>query len=173
MSIGIVLIDLTPGFQSDFMGYLFGSMLAVDDTDIYYMVGLLLLIVWVIAFFYRDILCVSYDREYAKLKGISTSFFHTLILLLSAFSTIIAIRVVGIILVIALLSIPIYLAERFSSSLLAMMFISSILSAIFTLVGLALSYTFDLSSGASIVLVGSGVLCSIMGYDFIKKIKLK
>ena len=75
MSIGIILIDLTPGYQSDFMGYLFGSMLAVDDMDLYFMVVLLVAIGLIIGFFYRDILCVSYDREYAKLKGISTIFF--------------------------------------------------------------------------------------------------
>ena len=72
-----------------------------------------------------------------------------------ATSSIIAIKVVGLILVIALLTIPIYIAERLSNSLISMMIISSILSSIFTLSGLWLSYSYDLTSGASIIMISA------------------
>ena len=79
MSFGILLVDLTPGYNSDLMSYLFGSILAVDNTDIMFMLILLSFIVLVLVFFYRDILAVSYDSEYANLRGIYTRFFYTLI----------------------------------------------------------------------------------------------
>jgi len=155
MAIGIILVDLTPGYNVDLMSYLFGSILAVSSEDIQYMSILLVIIVGIVTLFYREILAVSYDSQYASLRGINVKFFYTLILVLSALTIVIAIKVVGLILVIALLTIPIYIAEKISNSLGVMMIISGILSSSFTLIGLLFSYQFDLTSGASIILVSA------------------
>ena len=155
MAIGIILIDLTPGYNVDLMSYLFGSILAVSNDDISYMSILLVAIVFIMTFWYRDILAVSYDSQYATLRGINVKLFYTIILVLCSLTVVVAIKVVGLILVIALLTIPIYIAEKLSSSLGIMMFISSILSMIFTIMGLYLSYEFDLTSGATIILVSA------------------
>ncbi len=158
MAIGIIFVDLTPGYNVDLMSYLFGSILAVSHTDILYMSILLVFIVSIVTLFYQEILAVSYDSEYAGLKGINVKFFYTLILVLCALTVVIAIKIVGLILVIALLTIPIYIAMSISNSLAKMMIISSILSSIFTFLGLWLSYSFDLTSGASIILVSATAL---------------
>ncbi len=155
MAIGVLFIDLTPGYNVDMMSYLFGSILAVSTEDIYFMSALLAIIIFVITFWYRDILAVSYDSEYAKLRGVNVRFFYTLILILSALTVVIAIKVVGLILVIAMLTIPVYIAEKLSSSLLSMMFISGIIATLFTLAGLWFSYTYNLTSGASIILISA------------------
>ena len=155
MAVGVILIDLTPGYNVDLMSYLFGSILAVSQTDLYFMSILLSIIIFIVTVWYRDILAVSYDSQYASLRGINVKFFYTLILVLSALTVVIAIKVVGLILVIALLTIPIYIAEKLSNSLSFMMFISGVFSSIFTLCGLWLSYEFDLTSGASIILVST------------------
>ncbi len=155
MAIGILLIDLTPGYSVDLMSYLFGSILAVSSQDIYFMSALLIAIILIILFWYRDILAVSYDPQYASLRGINVRFFYTLILVISALTVVIAIKVVGLILVIAMLTIPIYIAEKLSSSLLGMMFISGALSSVFTVIGLYLSYTYDLTSGATIIMISA------------------
>lgn len=155
MAVGIILIDLTPGYSVDLMSYLFGSILAVSDDDILFMGGVLLLTLFVLLFWYREILAVSYDSEYASLRGINVNFFYTLILILSALTVVIAMKVVGLILVIALLSIPTYIAQALSSSLISMMFLSGIFATLFTLIGLVLSYSYDLSSGAAIILVSA------------------
>lgn len=155
MAVGIILVDLTPGYNVDLLSYLFGSILAVSHEDLYYMGSLLLVTVVIITFWYRDILAVSYDSEYAALRGINVPFFYTLILVLSALTVVIAIKVVGLILVIAMLTIPIYIAEKLSNSLASMMFISGILSSVFTIAGLILSYNYDLTSGASIIIVSA------------------
>jgi zinc transport system permease protein len=155
MAIGVILVDLTEGYNVDLMSYLFGSILAVSSNDLYFMSALVFIIIGIITFWYRDILAVSYDSQYASLRGINVKVFYTIILVLSALTVVIAIKVVGLILVIALLTIPIYIAERLSNSLISMMIISSILSSIFTLSGLWLSYSYDLTSGASIIMISA------------------
>ena len=158
MAIGVIFIDLTPGYNVDMMSYLFGSILAVSTEDIYFMAALLAVIIFVITFWYRDILAVSYDSEYAKLRGVNVRFFYTLILILSALTVVVAIKVVGLILVIAMLTIPVYIAEKLSTSLLSMMFISGLIATLFTLTGLWFSYSYNLTSGASIILVSAASL---------------
>ncbi len=161
MAIGIVFVDLTPGYNVDLMSYLFGSIIAVSKDDILYMSFLDLFIISVIVFFYKEILAVSYDSEFASLRGINVKFFYTLILVLAGLCVVAAIKAVGLILVIALLTIPTYLAESFASKLSSMMIISSILATIFTILGLVVSYMYDISSGASIIIVAVVILAIV------------
>ena len=153
MAIGIIFVDLTPGYNVDLMSYLFGSIIAVSSEDLIYMFILDIFIISIIIFFYKQILAVSYDSEFASLRGINVKFFYTLILILSALCVVAAIKAVGLILVIALLTIPTYLAETFATKLSSMMIISSILATMFTISGLVVSYFYDISSGASIIMV--------------------
>ena len=155
MAIGIVFIDKTIGYKSDLLSYLFGSILAVSKSDIYYMLAVDAFIVFTVILFYRKILAVSYDMEYAGLLGINTKFYYILILVLSSLSIVISIKVVGLILVIALLTIPTFIAQKISSSLKEMMLFSTLLSMFFSITGLFVSYYLDITSGASIILVSA------------------
>jgi len=163
MAVGIILVDLTPGYNVDLMSYLFGSILAVNREDLLYMGALLGIILAVLFFWYHEILAVSYDGEYASIVGVNVPFFYTLILVLSALSVVVAIKVVGLILVIALLTIPIYIAQNITASLYGMMLASGLIASVFTLSGLWFSYHFDLTSGACIILVSAAGLCLFMG----------
>ncbi len=165
MALGIILIDLTPGYNVDLMSFLFGSIIAVSLNDIYYMIVLDIVIVALVTYYYREFLAISYDSEFAQLRGINVKFFYTLMLVLSALTVVAAIQVVGLILVIALLTIPTYIAENYANRLSTMMILSVIFAAVFTLSGLILSYIYDLSSGASIIVV------SIFGLIISKIIK--
>lgn len=164
MAVGIVFVDLTPGYNVDLMSYLFGSIIAVSQEDIYFMMGLDVIIIAIVVMFYKEILAVSYDAQFASLRGISVKLFYTLILILSALCVVAAIRVVGLILVIALLTIPTYLAESFANKLSEMMVISAVLATLFTVCGLMISYFYDISSGASIILTAIAVLVVVKGY---------
>ena len=155
MAIGIVLVDLTPGYNVDLMSYLFGSILAVSKQDLIFMAILAIVVLIFIHKYYKEILAVSYDSEYAMLRGINAKLFFTFILILSALTVVVAIKVVGLILVIALMTIPTYIAEQISSSLYGMMLKSALLSCIFTIIGLIISYQFDITSGASIILTSA------------------
>ena len=152
MALGIIFIDITPGYNVDLMSYLFGSIIAVSSGDVLYMAILDIFIISIVMIFYKQILAVSYDSEFASLRGINTKFFYTLILILASLCVVAAIKAVGLILVIALLTIPTYLAESFASRLSTMMILSSALATLFTIIGLAISYYYDISSGASIII---------------------
>jgi len=172
MAIGVILVDLTPGYKVDLMSYLFGSILAVSQSDLYFISILLGVILFVVIFWHRNLLAVSYDSEYASLRGINVKLFYTLILVLCSLTVVISMKVVGLILVIALLTIPVYIAEKFSSSLLQMMFASSIFSTIFTLGGLFFSYRYNFTSGASIILVSAtGLVVFVLGEKLYRVIK--
>ena len=162
MAIGILLLDLTPGYNVDLMSYLFGSILAVPDTDIWLMVGVGAVILAAVIYFYHDYLALSYDEEFAQIRGVKVKTLYILMIVLLALGIVMVIQVVGLILVIALLTIPPYIAEKFSKSLFQMMILSSMLGAFFTVSGLWFSYEFNLTSGASIILVaGIGFLLSL------------
>ncbi len=170
MALGILLIDLTPGYQSDLLSYLFGSILAVNREDIYLMGVILIIVIATIIKYYRDLLALSYDIEFAKLRGVDVKTLYVVMLALASLAIVMAIQVVGLIMVIALLSIPTYIAERLSKSLAQMMVISGVLATIFTLVGLFVSYTYNLTSGASIIFVASVSLGLYLFFDkLIKK----
>ena len=156
MAVGILFVDLTPGYRVDLMSTLFGSLLTVSGEDLVLMAGAAVTVLGAVSWYYQDFLALAYDEEYARTRGVATGRLHTLVLALTALAVVVLIRVVGLILVIALLTIPPYLAERRSRSLGGMMVRSTLASGVFVLAGLGLSYRYDLSSGATIILVASG-----------------
>jgi zinc transport system permease protein len=167
MAVGIILLDLTPGYNVDLMSYLFGSILAVPDSDLWIMFTVGVVIIGTVIFFYDDYLAMSYDEEFAQIRGVRVKFLYFLLISLLAVSIVMIIQVVGLILVIALLTIPPFIAEKHANSLFKMMVFSCVLSIIFTLTGLWLSYVFNLTSGASIILVaGTGFLVAL-GLDWL------
>ena len=155
MAIGVILLDLTPGYNADLMSYLFGSILAVPASDLWQMGAIGAGVVITVTFYYNDFLAMSYDDEFARLRKVPVTFLYCLLLVMIALTVVMIIRVVGLILVIALLTIPPFIAEKFTGSLRAMMVVASLLSCLFTVSGLWLSYLFNLTSGATIILVAA------------------
>ena len=155
MAIGVVLLDLTPGYNVDLMSFLFGSILAVPGSDLWQMAAIGIAVIAIVTYYYNDFLAMSYDDEFARLRNVPVTFLYCLLLGMVALTVVMIIRVVGLILVIALLTIPPFIAEKFTGSLRAMMVLSSILSCLFTITGLWLSYLFNLTSGATIILVAA------------------
>ena len=155
MAIGIIFVDLTPEYSGDLMSYLFGSILSVPSEEIWIMGFIDIVIIVSITLFYKEFLAVSFDSEFARLRGINTALFYFLIILFSSIVVVITMRGVGLILIMALLTIPVFIASKISNSLASMIFTSSTLATIFSLIGLYISYQFDISSGASIILVAS------------------
>jgi zinc transport system permease protein len=156
MAFGILMIDLTPGYHVDLMSYLFGSILAVPAADLWIMLVMGVLIAVLVAFYYKDLLALSYDEEFARIRGVPVRGLYFTMIGMLAVTVVMVIQVVGLILVIALLTIPPYIVEKHAKSLAQMMIGASLLGAVFTTTGLWLSYRFDLTSGASIIMV-SGV----------------
>lgn len=153
MAFGIILLDLTPGYNVDLMSYLFGSILTVPTSELWIMGVLVVLVLGFVFVHYHEILALSYDEEFATVRGIPVRFIYFSMIGLLAVTIVMVIQVVGLILVIALLTIPPYIVEKYAGSLARMMIGASVIGAVFSVVGLFLSYRFDLTSGATIILV--------------------
>ncbi|WP_281951428.1 metal ABC transporter permease [Nitrosophilus kaiyonis] len=152
MSIGIVFVDLTPGYNVDLLSFLFGDILMVPKEDLFYMGFVDIILIISIILFYNIFLAIAYDRDFLKLRGVNVEFFHYLLLILIALTVVMSIRSVGLILIIALFSIPPFIAEKFTISLKSMILLSSIISFVFIIFGLYISYIFNISATASIIL---------------------
>lgn len=162
MALGIIFSELTPGYNVDLMSYLFGSILSVPGSDLWYMVCLNLVVLLFVFYFYKELVAMSYDEEFSFVVGIPVRALYFALLGLISLSVVMIIRVVGLILVIALLTIPPFIAEKYTSSLGKMMVLASLLSMVFTLAGLWVSYQFNLASGATIIMVaGVGFFLSL------------
>jgi zinc transport system permease protein len=157
MAIGVMFIIRTPGYKTDLMTYLFGNIVMADERAIQLLVILDVIILSVGAMFYRQLLAVCFDEEFARLRGVSIGLFYTLLLCLTALTIVTLIYVVGIVMVIALMTLPVAVAGRFSKHLWQMMILAAILSTIFTTAGLAISYGPDLPPGATTILLAGAV----------------
>ena len=156
MALGIIMVDLSPGYNVDLMSYLFGSILTVPESDLLIMLAMGIVIAALVTYYYKDLLALSYDEEFARIRGVPVKGLYFTLIGMLAVTIVLVIQVVGLILVIALLTIPPFIVEKYARSLVQMMVASSILGAVFTITGLWLAYRFNLTSGASIIVV-SGI----------------
>ena len=155
MALGIILIDLTPGYNIDLMSYLFGSILLISQQDISAMIILTMFVGLSVFFLYPQFLALSYDTEFAHIRGIPVKILYTFLLVMVAISVVMIIRLVGLILVIAFMTIAPFIAEKFAKSLGSMMLYSFLLNLLFTVTGLMISYKCNLTAGATIILCAS------------------
>ena len=168
MASGIILIDLTPGYNVDLMSYLFGSILTVPGSDLLTMAIVGVAMTILVAWYYQDLLAMSYDEEFARIRGVPVKKLYFGLIGMLAVAIVLIIQVVGLILVIALLTIPPFIVEKYANSLVQMMVASSVLGAVFTVTGLWISYQYDLTSGASIIMVSGIVFLISLGVDKIR-----
>jgi zinc transport system permease protein len=161
MAAGILFISQTPGYNQDLMSYLFGNILMVSRQDLWLIAGLDALVVGMGLIFYNQFLAVCFDEEFARLRGLWVEFYYLLLLCLTALTVVLLSTVVGIVMVIALLSLPVAVAGQFSKNLWQMMTLSALLSAVFTTAGLALSYGPDLPAGATIIILAGAVYLAL------------
>ncbi len=163
MASGVILLDLTPGYNVDLMSYLFGSILTVPASELWVMVVMGIVVTALVVFYYQDLLALSYDEEFARIRGVPVNALYLAMIAILAVTIVMVIQVVGLILVIALLTIPPFIVEKYAKSLVQMMVSSAVLGALFTVTGLWLSYRYNLTSGASIIMVsGAAFFASLL-----------
>ena len=150
MALGILFIALTPGYAPDLMSYLFGSLLFVPWSYVWLVLALDLLIGATVFLLYKELAAVSFDEEFAEITGVPVERIFLVLLALTALAIVTLIRVVGIILAIALLTVPAATARQWSDSLGRMMGIATVLCALCTTGGLLLSYALGAGWGASL-----------------------
>jgi zinc transport system permease protein len=167
MAIGIILIDRSEGYKSDLMSYLFGSILSVPASDLILMAVLDGVIILLVTLFFKELQAISFDETFTTLQNVPVNAIYMLLLSMIAITVVMMMRVVGLIMVIALLTIPAAISSMHVRSLKSMMLLSSLLGMVFTVAGLWISYSWNLTSGATIILVsGIAYILSIALQDF-------
>jgi len=163
MALGIIFINLTTGYAPDLFGYLFGSILTVTPFDLYMMLCLNLVIILMTVLFFREFLFICFDEEFSTVVGVPATILYFALLCLISLSVVILIRVVGVILVIGLLTIPAVISRGFTHNIKKLMLLSIVIGISLTVGGLFLSYMVDLACGPTIILVlGGAFLVSLL-----------
>ena len=153
MAIGIIFLSLSPGYKADLMSFLFGSILAVSTMDLWLMAGIALLSLVFMLLFYRQLLALSFDQTFATVRNVPVGPLYLAMITLIGLTVVIAMRVVGLIMVIALLTNPPAIANLYLKDMRAIMALSAALSMLFCTIGLIISYVLNFPSGAVIILV--------------------
>ncbi|MCF8055971.1 MAG: metal ABC transporter permease [Desulfocapsa sp.] len=163
MACGLLFIAKTPGYV-DPMSYLFGNILLVSKSDFLFVLALDILVLGLVTIFYNKLLAVCFDEEFAQLRGVSSGWIYLLLLCLAALTIVLLVRVVGIVMVIALLTLPAAVAGNFSRNIRQMMVLAVLFCAGFVVTGLGLSYSLDLPSGPVIIVIAAAVyLLALLG----------
>lgn len=153
MALGIFFIALMKGYPPDLSSYLFGSILSVTQGDLYLMIGLTLAVVFIVVVFFNHWKAYLFDEEFATILGINTTLLEYVLLVLVAMTVVVLIRVVGIILVIALLTAPAASAGMLSLNFRNRMIYAIVIGIVFCLTGMWISYEMNIASGAAIVIL--------------------
>lgn len=157
MAIGLLFIASTPGYSEDLMSYLFGNILLVRTVDLWLMALLNALVLLVVFAFHAELQALCFDEAFARMRGLSTGRLSLMLHTITALTIVLLVSIVGIVLVIALLTLPAAVAGRLTSTLNRMMAVAVVLSITFTTAGIGISYTSDLPAGATIIVLAGCV----------------
>ena len=170
IAIGIIFADLTPGYKADLMSYLFGSILAVTQTDLLLMLGVDIFVIAVVVLFYKELQAASFDETFARVRNLPVDLLYLLLVAMIGFAVVILMRVVGLIMIIALLTVPAAISTLFLKDMKHILGLATVLSLGFTTGGLLLSYFFNLTSGATIILVaGIAYLIAMLAAHYCRR----
>ena len=151
MAIGIIFSFLSPGFAPDLSAFLFGNILTITLTDIWMLMGLSVLLIGFFTFFLNPIIYIAFDREYARSQRIPVTFFEYTLMMFIALTIVACLRMIGIVLVISLLTLPQMTANLFTHSFKKIIWLSIGIGYLDCLGGLLLSYHLQVPSGATII----------------------
>ena len=153
LAIGVIITSETSGFGTDSYNYMFGSILAMTQSDVILSVILSVLSIGVYLIFYNRLFLVTFDEKYAKATGISVTFYQFLIALITALVVVVGMRMMGTMLISSLIVFPSIIAKRFTTSFKGLVIMSVITSIICFLIGIFVSFFLNMPTGAGIVMV--------------------
>lgn len=151
MAIGIIFLYLSPGYTPNLTTFLFGSIMTIDVIDMFILLGLSAFLIMFFAVFYRLILFVSFDEQFAQTRKAPVTFINYLMISLVALTVVLNIKIAGIILIMALLTIPQNAVNLFTRQFNKMIYYSILIGFIGSFSGLIISYFMNIPSGATII----------------------
>jgi len=167
MAIGVVLLHFYQGYQPELVSYLFGNILTINNADLFSIITIGLVILSLLIIFHRQILFATFDSVGAYLSGLNTTFYDLLLYITTSVAVVLSIKLVGIVLVSALLVTPGVTSRLFAKSFKQYIYLTTIFSFVTVIFGLTISYYLDWPSGATIIITTTLVL--LLSY-LIKKI---
>jgi zinc transport system permease protein len=165
MAFGIFMVYQTPGYVPDLASYLFGNILTVSRSDILIMIILNIIIAIIIFTRYNEFLAFSFDEEFSEVTNVPIMRTYIVLLSLIALTVVVLVSVVGIILAMALLTLPAATASLFTNSLKKMISLSVFIGIAYMLLGIGMSFLLDEPSGATIVLVSGISYLGLLGIN--------
>jgi zinc transport system permease protein len=153
LAIGVVVISMTTGMNTDVCNYLFGSILAMSKTDVALSITLAIVVLIMFVFFYNKIFAVTFDENFAKATGVKANLYNMMIALLTALTIVLGMRMLGALLITALIIFPPLTSMRLCKKFKTVIVISAIISVICFFIGVFISYVYATPTGASVVLV--------------------
>ncbi|MCH2061386.1 MAG: metal ABC transporter permease [Verrucomicrobiales bacterium] len=162
MAIGFMFVKMVRRGGVSIESWLFGDINFVSRADLWTVAALGAAVLLLVLLFHRQFVAVCFDEEFARARGINVPFFYLLLLCMSAVTVVVLVRLVGIIMVIALLTLPAAIGSRFARGLGGMMAWATILCALFLILGLEFSLRWNIIAGPSIILVAAGSYFSIL-----------
>lgn len=153
MAVGIIFADLTPGYKSDLMSYLFGSILAVTRADLWMMLIVNIVVIGITVLFFKEFQATAFDESFARTRNVPVDLLYIILVTMIGLAVVMLMRIVGLIMIIALLTVPAAIGSLFLRQMKYIMALATGLSLVFTTSGLLLSFFFNLTSGATIILV--------------------
>lgn len=162
MAAGVLFLSRTPGYGQNLVSYLFGNILMVTREHLWLIAALDAVILAVAVRFRTGLFAVSFDEEFAAARGLNVALYHMLLVALTALTVVLLVAVVGIVMSIALLTVPPAIAGRYTTRLHSMMAGGALLCLALTTGGLAVSYSLDLPSGATIIVLGGAAYACLV-----------
>jgi len=169
MALGILLIGLQEGYNVDLFSYLFGSVLAVTTEDLAISLFLAIIVLATVGLLYKELLFISFDAEMAEVVGLPVTRLYFLLITLVAVTVVLSIKVVGIILVSALIVTPAASAQQLTNDFARMMFLAVAIGVAASIGGLFLSYWLNIASGATMVLLATAIFFASLGWRHHKR----
>ncbi|MFA9377345.1 MAG: metal ABC transporter permease [Lachnotalea sp.] len=169
LAIGVLVTALTTGMNTDVCSYMFGSILAMSESDVHLSVGLSILVLGMFVFCYHKIFAVTFDENFAKATGVKVSFYNSLIAVLTAITIVLGMRMMGAMLISSLIIFPALTSMRIVKNFFGVVFCSGILSVVCFCVGIIGSYKFSTPAGASVVIAN---LIAFLIFSLFAKFKL-
>jgi len=160
MALGLLFIAKTPGYV-DPMSYLFGNILIVSGADLVRILILDGVVVAAALLFFTKLQAAGFDEEFTEVRGMNPRFYYFLLLILTAITVVLMTTIVGIVMVIALLTLPAAVSGLFVRRLLPMIYLTGFLTMVFTVTGISLSYLTDLPSGPVIIVLAGAVYLAV------------
>lgn len=151
LAAGLIITRLSSGYNINPTEYMFGSITATSDSDMYLSLGLVLVVFLIFIVFYNRLFLVTYDESFAEAGGINVNFYQFLISFLTALTIVVGMSIMGTLLISSLIIFPAVISRRIVKSFRSLIVLSAIVSAVCLMAGLIISYYFELPTGASIV----------------------